>query len=183
MKLFIRILTCLVFPPRLRKCLRKRMVWLWMGLPVRLQAKSVGRDLHVQGPTRVSRRTVIGDGVTINGLKVEGAGDCTIGSHCQFGHDVLIITANHDHAGGVAVPYGPAMVTRPVTIGECVWIGTRVTILPGTTVGEGAIIQAGAVVHGAIPPCAIVGGNPAKAFAARDSATYFRLKSEGKFTG
>ena len=43
-------------------------------------------------------------------------------------------------------------------------IGSNVTILPGTTIGEGAIIQAGAVVHGEIPPCAIVGGNPAKDF-------------------
>ena len=63
-----------------------------------------------------------------------------------------------------AIPYDETFKYKDVVIGDFVWIGSNVTILPGTTIGEGAIIQAGAVVHGEIPPCAIVGGNPAKDF-------------------
>ena len=51
---------------------------------------------------------------------------------------------------------------RPVVIGNDVWIGDRVIILPGVHVGDGSILAAGAVVTKDVPPYAIVGGVPAK---------------------
>lgn len=51
---------------------------------------------------------------------------------------------------------------RPVFIGNDVWIGANVVILPGVTVGDGAILAAGAVVTKNVEPYAIVGGVPAK---------------------
>lgn len=51
---------------------------------------------------------------------------------------------------------------QPVRIGNDVWIGIRVTILPGVTVGNHCIIGAGAVVTKDVPDYAIVGGNPAR---------------------
>jgi len=71
------------------------------------------------------------------------------------------------------------MVYKAVTIGENVWIGTHVLILPGAEIGEGAVIGAGTVVSGVIPPMAVVGGNPAKVIKYRDRETYERLKAEG----
>lgn len=50
----------------------------------------------------------------------------------------------------------------PVAIGNDVWIGGYVSILPGVTIGDGAIIAAGAVVTKDVEPYAIVGGVPAK---------------------
>ena len=70
---------------------------------------------------------------------------------------------------------------KDVTIDDFVWLGSRVTILPGTKIGEGAIIQAGSVVHGEIPPYAIAGGNPAKVFKYRDIEHFKKLKAEGRF--
>lgn len=51
---------------------------------------------------------------------------------------------------------------RPVVIGNDVWIGANVIILPGVNIGDGAIVAAGAVVTKDVAPYAIVGGVPAK---------------------
>ena len=47
-------------------------------------------------------------------------------------------------------------------IGNDVWIGSNVLLLPGISIGDGAIIAAGAVVTKDIEPYSIVGGVPAK---------------------
>lgn len=51
---------------------------------------------------------------------------------------------------------------EPVIIGNDVWIGANVVILPGVKIGDGAIIAAGAVVTKDVEDYAIVGGVPAK---------------------
>jgi maltose O-acetyltransferase len=55
-----------------------------------------------------------------------------------------------------------------VCIKDDVWIGSRVTIMPGVTVGVGAIIAAGAVVTHDVPDYTIVGGVPAKVIKSRN---------------
>lgn len=47
-------------------------------------------------------------------------------------------------------------------IGNDVWIGANVLLMPGVTIGDGAIVAAGGVVTRDVPPYAIVGGVPAK---------------------
>ncbi len=50
----------------------------------------------------------------------------------------------------------------PTVIGDGVWIGLRVLIMPGVTIGEGAVVAAGAVVAKNLEPYTIYGGNLAK---------------------
>jgi maltose O-acetyltransferase len=52
--------------------------------------------------------------------------------------------------------------SRPVLIGDDVWIGTRALILPGVTIGSGAVVGAGSVVTGDIPERCLAVGNPAR---------------------
>ena len=65
-----------------------------------------------------------------------------------------------------------------VKIGNDVWIGSNVLLLPGITIGDGAIIAAGAVVTKDVEPYAIVGGVPAKTIKKRftDDEISFLLK-------
>lgn len=47
-------------------------------------------------------------------------------------------------------------------VGNDVWIGCNVVILPGVTIGDGAIVAAGSIVTKDVPPYAIVAGTPAR---------------------
>jgi acetyltransferase-like isoleucine patch superfamily enzyme len=53
-------------------------------------------------------------------------------------------------------------MTKPVHIGNHVWIGMNVMILKGVTIGDGAIIAAGSVVNRDVPERCLAGGVPAK---------------------
>ena len=81
----------------------------------------------------------------------------TIGSNAVVSQGTYICTAGHDTGSELM-----RLVTRPVVIGDRVWIGARAIILPGVTIGEGAVVAAGAVVTKDVEPWAVVGGNPAK---------------------
>ena len=57
-----------------------------------------------------------------------------------------------------------------ISIGNDVWIGSRVLIMGGVSIGDGAIVAAGAVVTKDVPPHAIVAGVPARILRYRFSA-------------
>ena len=175
------LLTTLFFPRKLRRHLRKKLVHFAYGLPVWLKAKRVGIDLRCTGAVHATRRTELGDHVHLHGMWASGNGRLVIGNWSHLGEGLRIFTRNHNYDKGDAIPYDRTYITKDVVIGDFVWIGVQVILLPGTKIGEGAIIQAGAVVHGEIPPYAIAGGNPAKVFAQRDIEHFNRLKAEGKF--
>ena len=175
------LLTFFILPHKLRVRIRKKLVYFFHGLPVRMKAKRVGTDLRCRGANHVTRFTELGDHVHLHGLWASGDGRFVVGNWCHLAEELRVLTRNHNYDKGDAIPYGRTYVKKDVVIGDFVWIGLRVTLLPGTTIGEGAIIQAGAVVHGNIPAYAIAGGNPAKVFARRDVAHFERLKAEGKF--
>ena len=168
------------FTKQRRKRVRAVVKSFFYSLPVRRRARTVGHHLYCAAPVRVTRQTELGDHVHFNGAVFFGGGRVKIGNWFHSGEGLKIFTRNHNYEGE-AIPYDSTYVHKPVTIGDCVWIGAYVILLPGTTIGEGAIIQAGSVVHGEIPPMAIAGGNPAKVFAWRDKDRYSRLKAEGRF--
>ena len=180
MYFLVRLILAFIPLKSWRKRLRNPVQNLVFGAPVRRKAAKVGKKLHMHGPCRVTKDTYIGQGVSMGGVEVYGKGKCIVADHAHFGPGVLILTQNHNYEGD-ALPYDKTFVLKDVVVGEAAWIGARVTILPGTRIGEGAIVQAGSVVHGEIPPCAIVGGNPAKVFSWRDKAHYAQLKDAGRY--
>lgn len=49
---------------------------------------------------------------------------------------------------------------RPISVGDNVWIGAGVTVLPGVTIGDNCVVGAGSVVVRDLPPYSIAVGNP-----------------------
>ena len=79
-----------------------------------------------------------------------------------MGPNVTILTHTHI-IDRTDIPMGQqGMRIAEVVIGNDVWIGMRVIIMPGIKIGDGAVIGAGAVVTKDVPDFAIVGGVPAK---------------------
>lgn len=148
---------------------------------VRHRAGSVGRDLKVNGYSSVNARTVLGDNVNMNGLRIVGGGEVRIGDNFHSGPDCLFITQVHNYDHGTAIPYDGTYEFKPIYIGHNVWLGSRVIVLGGVRIEEGAIVQAGSCVVSDIPRCAIAGGHPARVFRHRDIEHYERLKGLGKF--
>lgn len=97
----------------------------------------------------------LGDFVKISAFSTVIAGNVStikIGTNTIIGPGVTIVSINH----GMNPIEGPIRYQNwkedSVLIGDDVWIGANVVILPGTNVGGGSIIGAGSVIKGAIPP-------------------------------
>ncbi|GAB6092839.1 sugar O-acetyltransferase [Furfurilactobacillus curtus] len=90
-----------------------------------------------------------------------GGAKITFGNHCLVGPNVSFYTSNHPLNAESRLFEGYSYA-KPITIGDNVWIGGSVTILPGTTIGNNAVISAGSVVSGTIPDQVLVAGNPAR---------------------
>lgn len=139
-----------------------------------------GVGLRCNGKCTITGNVSLGNNVNFNGMHILGAGTVTIGNNFHSGVECMIITQNHNYEGE-AIPYDHTYVKKTINIEDNVWLGNRVLIIGNVTIGEGAIVAAGAVVCKDVPPCAIVGGNPAKVIKYRDQKHYESLKLAEKF--
>ncbi|WP_104111801.1 DapH/DapD/GlmU-related protein [Arthrobacter sp. N199823] len=100
-----------------------------------------------------------GENVFLNsGCRFQDQGGIDIGAGSLIGHNAVITTLNHDMLPSRRADMHPARVV----IGEGVWFGANVTVLPGVSIGDGAVVGAGAVVTKDVPAGAVVVGVPAK---------------------
>ena len=102
----------------------------------------------------------LGHNSYMNESLIQCANSITIGDNCAIAGDVLIQDTDFhpllDENGN------PKPISKPIIIGNKVWICAKTTILKGVTIGDGAIIAAGAVVTKDVPAYCVVAGNPAK---------------------
>ena len=73
-------------------------------------------------------------------------------------------------------------ITKPITLGDKVYIGNNAILLPGVTVGSNVVIGAGAIVTKNVPSNSVVAGVPAKVIRSADQ--YFeKLQTESLHLG
>lgn len=101
-----------------------------------------------------------------------------IGKFCAIGKGIEFVMngANHRMNSVTTYPFNimgggwekctPAIEDLPIkgdtVVGNDVWIGQNVTVMPGIHIGDGAVIAADSVVTGDIPAYHIAGGNPCR---------------------
>ena len=93
-------------------------------------------------------------------LTIVDDGHVYVGDRVKFGPNVIIATAGH--------PIDPELrlkglqYNKDVHIGNNVWIGGGVIIVPGVKIGDNSVIGAGSVVTKDIPSNVVAVGNPCK---------------------
>ncbi len=128
-----------------------------------IQKFSMGASFSVgkQGRIKIGKRCMAekgtylraGNGELILGDKVFFNRNCTvvcnerieIGSGTTIGPNVCIYDHDHD------LKRWNEFISKPITIGEKVWIGANVVILKGVTIGDNAVIGSGTVVTKDVP--------------------------------
>jgi len=154
------------------------------GSAIALDARlDIGKKLSLKPQTSpfkltLGETTLIESRVTINTYH----GEVNLGNRCSVGigtiligpidvkqnttiaQNVFITGENRKHTGTSEglVKATDGVDIKAVTIGEGVWVGANVTILPGVTIGDASIVAAGSVVTKDVPPNSIVAGVPAK---------------------
>jgi maltose O-acetyltransferase len=94
----------------------------------------------------------------------------TIGDDVVMGPDVVIETISHAFdQTDLPMRLQGASAPRPVVVGNDVWIGTRVIILPGVSIGSHSIVGANAVVTRDIPPYSVAAGVPCRVIHMRNT--------------
>lgn len=140
-----------------------------IGKNVRLLAYWRSNRVGLSGPvilhTWEGGKIEIGDHTGASAVVISSRSKVSIGRHCNIGGNVRIF--DHDfHALDAEARRShrdsEECSTKPVTIGDDVFIGAESIILKGVTIGDRAVIGAGSVVTKDVPADSIAAGNPAQ---------------------
>lgn len=138
-----------LFFPRLRRFLIERSI------------DKCGIGLKVKSNADVSPHITVGDNSEL-GQSCSIYGGVTIGNDVLMGPGVRLITRNHVFSDLSSPIRTQGEVFSKITIGDDVWIGANVIVLPGVEIGDHSIIAAGSIVTKSVPAYSIAGGNPAR---------------------
>ena len=125
--------------------------------------ESVGDDTEIRPPFYVDygNRITIGARCFANfGLTALDVAPITIGDDVQIGPYVQLLTPTHPVDPGPRRDKWEAAL--PITIGDNVWLGGGVIVLPGVTIGDDAVVGAGSVVTRDLPAGVLALGHPAR---------------------
>jgi maltose O-acetyltransferase len=109
----------------------------------------------------VKKQPIIGENVSLVNTLLDCNDQITIGDNVAFGHDCMVLTGLHEMYKKGAERFSGAP-TKPVVIGDGVWIASGVIICPGVVIGNNAVIGAGSVVTRDVKYDCFYAGVPAK---------------------
>ena len=122
-----------------------------------------GKNVYFEPPfhCEYGNHITVGENFYANtGCVILDVAKITIGNNVLFGPNVSIYTAGHPlhpESRNSGYEYGISIV-----IGDNVWIGGNVVILPGVKIGNNVVIGAGSVITKDIPDNAFAAGNPCR---------------------
>jgi acetyltransferase-like isoleucine patch superfamily enzyme len=105
--------------------------------------------------------SLIGSGSRIGPVNSD-EGKIIIGNGVQIGPETVILAGGHTYERKDIPFLQQPYFFSSVVIGDDVWIGTKVIILPGVNIGDGAVVGAGAVVTKDVDPYTVIAGVPAR---------------------
>lgn len=133
----------------------------------KLIMESVGSNVNVEKGAVFSRYASLGNNSGI-GIGCVLHGPVHIGNDVMMGPNCTIYTRNHEFSDtNIPMDQQGFQEEKEVIIGNDVWLGGQVIILPGVPIQDHSIIGAGAVVTKDVPEWSIVAGNPAKIMKSR----------------
>jgi galactoside O-acetyltransferase len=125
---------------------------------------SAGAGCYIEQPLHANwggRHVHLGAHVYANvNLTLVDDGPIHIGDNVMFGPNVVITTAGHPVLPELRVR--SAQFNLPVSIGDNVWIGSGVQIMPGVTIGANTVIGAGSTVTRDLPADVVAVGTPCR---------------------
>jgi maltose O-acetyltransferase len=121
-------------------------------------------DIEVNGDLFIGARNYFG-----KNLKVVCLAKIEIGDDCIIGDSVHFYDHDHNYRDLKQLIRQQGYTTKPIKVGNNVWIGAKATILKGVTINDGTVIGAGSIVTKDVPANAIVAGNPARIVKYRDN--------------
>ncbi len=102
-------------------------------------------------------KLILGSGYINRNCKIRCLSEISIGHDVAISENVSIWDSDMHE-----VLKKDNIMTKSVSIGNHVWIGTNSIILKGVTIGDNSIVAAGSIVNKDVPPNCLVAGNPAK---------------------
>ena len=113
---------------------------------------------------QLTSRLEIRNGVRCTGgCRITCAGNVVLDNDVLIGPDVFISDHNHGMNPEIQGGYSrQPLIVKNVRIGEGVWLGQRVCVMPGVNIGAHSIIGAGSVVTHDVPAYCVAVGAPAK---------------------
>lgn len=125
-----------------------------LGARVSIRAHQVRAALT----TGAAGELLLGDHCYINqGAVLHAEASVSLGQHVLVG-DYAVISDTDFHE----VEPGQGVRTRPIVVGDSVWLARGVVVLPGAVIGEGTVVAAGSVVRGELPSWVVAAGSPAR---------------------
>ncbi|MFI2754496.1 sugar O-acetyltransferase [Cellulomonas sp. P22] len=124
---------------------------------------SIGEGTEIRPPFYVDYGTQITIGARCFanfGLTALDVAPITIGDDVQMGPNVQLLTPTHPVEPGPRRDKWEA--AKPIVIGDNVWLGGGVIVLPGVTIGADTVVGAGSVVTKDLPAGVVAVGNPAR---------------------
>ncbi|MDR2267451.1 MAG: sugar O-acetyltransferase [Christensenellaceae bacterium] len=125
---------------------------------------SVGKKLYIEAPFYANWgiNTYWGDNCYAN-FSLTLVDDCEIhiGNNVMFGPNVTLCTVGHPIDPSLRFPK-VAQFGFPIEIGNGVWLGANVTVMPGVKIGDNTVVGAGSLVTKDLPPNCLALGSPCK---------------------